>query len=81
MNYTTQQIRAVAAKRLDDAIKESGMKIDAIVNKSGMPASTLNSKRRGFSPINFDDVALLAPILHCSVFKLMPPSFVQAVAA
>ncbi|KAE8130246.1 MULTISPECIES: XRE family transcriptional regulator [Bifidobacterium] len=81
MNYTTQQVRTDAAKRLDDAIKESGMRIDAIVNKSGMPASTLNSKRRGFSPINFDDVALLAPIIGCSIVKLLPPQFAQAVAA
>jgi hypothetical protein len=81
MNFTAQQIRTVAAQLLDNAIKNSGLRIDAIVDKSGMPASTLNSKRRGFSPINFDDVALLAPILNCSTMDLMPPQFVKGVAA
>lgn len=69
----SNSLRTWLASRLDTAIQESGLKIDAICTKSGMPYSTLNSKRRGYSAISFEDIYLLAPILGYPLSYFTPP--------
>lgn len=82
MNKTTSQVKTWLAHRLDTAIVDSGMKIEAICEKTGMPYSTLNSKRRGYSSITFEDIILLSPILGLPASAFIPPQFSdQAVAA
>ncbi|WP_123644887.1 helix-turn-helix domain-containing protein [Bifidobacterium mongoliense] len=75
MNKTTLQVKDWLAHRLDSAISDSGMKIEAICKKTGMPYSTLNAKRRGYSSISFEDIVLLAPILGLSASSFVPPQF------
>lgn len=75
MNNSTLQVKSWMAQRLDTAIKQSGMRIDAICKKSGMPYSTLNAKRTGYSSLTFEDVALLAPILGFPGSYFVPPQF------
>ncbi|MEE8725445.1 MAG: helix-turn-helix transcriptional regulator [Bifidobacterium crudilactis] len=75
MNKTTIHVKDWLAHRLDSAITDSGMKIEAICEKTGMPYSTLNAKRRGYSSISFEDIILLAPILGLSASSFVPPQF------
>lgn len=81
MNKTSSQVRAWLAQRLDSAIIESGMKIEAICSKTGMPYSTLNAKRRGYSALTFEDIVLLAPVLGLSASAFIPPQFDRGLAA
>lgn len=81
MNKTTTQVKDWLARRLDAAIADSGMKIEAICTKTGMPYSTLNSKRRGYSSISFEDIILLAPVLGFPMSHFIPPQFSDQVRA
>ena len=69
----TDSIKTWLAHRLNTAIAASGLRIDAISNKSGMPYSTLNSKRRGYSTIGFEDILTLSPILGVPASYFIPP--------
>lgn len=80
MNKTKVQVKDWLAHRLDSAIGDSGMKIEAICAKTGMPYSTLNAKRRGYSTISFEDIVLLAPILGFPASHFIPPQFSSASA-
>lgn len=81
MNKTTTQVKEWLAHRLDSAIINSGMKIEAICSKTGMPYSTLNAKRRGYSTISFEDIILIAPVLGLSASAFVPPQFDGVTAA
>ena len=74
-------VNAWVGNRVDEKIREKGMTKRFVLEKSGMPYSSLNSKLKGYRGFDLDDILALAEAIGESPSELLPPQFTKDVPA
>lgn len=65
----------MARQKVDQIIEDGGFKVKAIAEKTGIPISTLASKRKAYSPFTFSEIYKIARATNTSPSAFIPPQF------
>lgn len=70
-----QDVDVWLGKKVDQIIEDGGFKVKAIAEKTGIPISTLASKRKAYSHFTFSEIYKIARATNTPPSEFIPPQF------
>lgn len=69
------ELRSWIADRTNEIVKDKGMTFKAVSEKTGIPYSSLNSKRMGIRAFSIEDLLLISEVTNEPVSAFIPSEF------